>query len=131
MTIFNVKAKLNKEHKERLETNNNSFGALKNKTFGRIKNLMNRIVESPKAIYTSTIKVKGKYDERLKYGKTAKMSKLERRTFGELEGLKFSVIELPTKDKNIIARGLRMIRPHKTYKNKLNVIRKYTNKLKY
>lgn len=153
MTVFNTIAKIGRRFASELEgliiglleqsniSNNakieaqvvnkgrwNTVNKLKRRKIGELQGLKMSIVQESFREYNSNIDMK---NTAFDVSNNNDISKLERRKYGELDGLLINIIENSFRRTKVYLNRFRFVKPMKTYKNKIKLLFKYSNKTKY
>lgn len=108
--------------------NHNTVNKLKRRKISELQGLKMSVVQESFRKYNSNIDMK---NTAFDVSNNNDISKLERRKYGELDGLFINIIENSLRNVNIGLSGFKLSKPLKTYKNKIKLLFKYSNRTKY
>lgn len=106
----------------------NSIDKLGNRSVGELEDLNMVILETSFKVAETKVNMENtaRDSSNMNY-----FEKIKNRTIEELQGLLISIVEDSNRKKNTTLEKIRVIKPIKTYKNKIKIIKKYDNKIKY
>ena len=106
----------------------NTVNKLKRRKVGELQGLKMSVVQESFREYNSNIDMK---NTAFDVSNNNDMTKLERRKYGELDGLLINIIENSFRRTKVYLNKFKLIKPLKTYKYKIKLLFKYSNKTKY
>lgn len=124
----NIDKKVSMEVKLVDKGNYNTVNNLKRRKIVELQGLKMSIVQESFKEQNSIIDMK---NTSFDVSNNNSLSKLERRKYGELDGLFITIVENSLIKIKVNLNRFRLIKPLKTYKNKIKLLFKYSNKTKY
>lgn len=120
----NVDVKLQLKDKGRY----NTVSKLRRRKIGEIQGLKMSVVQVSFREFNSITKIKNTCVDTTNYNT---LDKVGRREYSELNGLLVSIIENSYRTIQTTFKGIKVVKPIKTYKNKIKLLFKYNNKIKH
>lgn len=106
----------------------NTVSKLRRRKISEIQGLKAGVVQLSCREYNSTIDMLNKNVNTTNYNS---FKRLTRRNYKELNNLYIRIVENSYRALQTTLKGFKLIKPNKTYKNKIKLIKKYNNNIKY
>ena len=106
----------------------NTIAKTRRRRIGELQGLKMSVIQKSLQERNTTINIKNYSVDTSNYNS---MDKISRRNYNELHGLLVRIVENSNRVKEVLFKGIKVVKPIKKYKNKIKLLFKYRNNLKH